>query len=325
MQGGKHVGDFLEQAPYLEWQNSSFKPGAPCATCHLPAQDEAMMAISSPIAKFPQGLSPRKPYGKHEFKGGNAYMLRLMADNIGWTGSDVAPEELSDAAARAEAHLGEGAIVSIVSATPAGSALEVVVQVENHTGHKLPTGYPGRRAWLHLRAEGAGGETLFESGAFDGSGALVDTTGARIDTAAKVLPHRETISSASEVQVYEAVAVDAAGKPTHLALESTAFAKDNRLLPVGWSDANAWIDVIAPVGVSGDPSFGAGMDRVTYRIDGGAQKIKHLTVELLYQSIRPAELEALRKVPHAAAVRFSDMASGRPPTPVVMAQAALDR
>jgi len=49
-----------------------------------------------------------------------------------------------------------------------------------------------------------------------------------------------------------------------------------------------------------------------------------VTVELLYQSVRPAELEALARVPQPAAVRFSGMASERPPLPVVAAQATFD-
>jgi hypothetical protein len=323
MKGAEHQGDFLEQAPYLEWSNSSFSPGAPCGTCHLPTQDGAMTAISSPIAKFPPGLGARKPYGQHRFSGGNAYMLRILADNIEWTGAAIAPAELEEAAARAEAHVADGADVAVVSAAMEGSALAVVVQVENHAGHKLPTGYPGRRAWIHLRALGAGGEVLFESGAFDAEGALVDAQGKRLDSAKAVMPHRDLITSGAEVQVYEAVAKDAAGAPTHRPLASVGFVKDNRLLPAGWSSANTWIDWIGPVGVAGDDTFKAGLDRVTYQIAAGAA-VRRVTVELLYQSVRPAELEALARVPQPAAVRFSGMASERPPLPVVAAQATFD-
>jgi hypothetical protein len=321
MKGAEHQGDFLEQAPYLEWSNSSFSPGAPCGTCHLPTQDGAMTAISSPIAKFPPGLGARKPYGQHRFSGGNAYMLRILADNMEWTGAAIAPAELEEAGA--EAHVADGADVAVVSAAMEGSALAVVVQVENHAGHKLPTGYPGRRAWIHLRALGAGGEVLFESGAFDAEGALVDAQGKRLDSAKAVMPHRDLITSGAEVQVYEAVAKDAAGAPTHRPLASVGFVKDNRLLPAGWSSANTWIDWIGPVGVAGDDTFKAGLDRVTYQIAAGAA-VRRVTVELLYQSVRPAELEALARVPQPAAVRFSGMASERPPLPVVAAQATFD-
>ncbi|UQA56752.1 hypothetical protein [Polyangium aurulentum] len=323
MNGNEHQGDFLEQAPYLEWLNSSFSPGAPCGTCHLPTQDGAMTAISSPISKYPANLGARKPYGQHRFSGGNSYMLRIMADNAAWTGAGVEPAELEQAAVRAEEHVAEGAEISVAYAAMEGSALSVVVQVDNHAGHKLPTGYPGRRAWIHLRAEGAGGEVLFESGAFDASGAIVDASGKRIDSATAFLPHRDLITSGSEVQVYEAVAKDAAGAPTHRPLASVGFIKDNRLLPSGWSSADTWIDWIGPVGVAGDDTFKAGLDRVTYQIAAGAA-VRRVIVELLYQSVRPTELESLARVPQPAAVRFSSMASERPPLPVVAAQAVKD-
>ncbi|MDI1449522.1 hypothetical protein [Polyangium sp. 6x1] len=323
MKGEQRVGDFLEQAPYLEWKNSTFASGAPCATCHLPTQDASKVDISSPIAKFPAGLGARKPYGQHRFSGGNSYMLRILADNVEWTGAAVAPEELEQAATRAEAHVAEGAVVSILSTSMQGNALAVAVQVENHAGHKFPTGYPGRRAWIHVRAEGAGGEVLFESGAFDATGALVDRAGARLDRSDAVLPHRDLITKESEVQVYEAVAKDAAGAPTHRPLASVGYIKDNRLLPLGWSSADPWIDWIGPVGVSGDGTFQAGFDRVTYEIPGGAG-VRRVMVELLYQSVRPTELDTLARVPHPAAVRFSGMASARPSIPVVAAQAQIE-
>ncbi|MDC3956203.1 hypothetical protein [Polyangium jinanense] len=323
MKGDQRVGDFLEQAPYLEWKNSTFAEGVPCATCHLPTQDGAKVDISSPIAKFPAGLGARTPYGQHRFSGGNAYMLRILADNAEWTGAGVAPEELEQSAARAEAHVAEGAVVSILSASMQGSALAVEVQVENHAGHKFPTGYPSRRAWIHLRAEGAGGEVLFESGGFDATGALVDRAGARLDRSDSVLPHHDVVTKESEVQVYEAIAKDATGAPTHRPLASVGFVKDNRLLPLGWSSADPWIDWIGPVGVTGDGTFQPGFDRVTYKIEGGAA-IRRVTVEVLYQSVRPTELDTLARVPHPAAVRFSSMASARPSIPLVAAQALIE-
>ena len=323
MKGAEHVGDFLEQAPYLEWNNSTFSPGVPCGTCHMPTRDDMKAEISSPIAKFPEGLGARTPYGQHRFSGGNAYMLRILADNIEWTGATVAPEELEQAAARAEEHITTGAVVEILSTSIAGSTLAVEVQVENHAGHKFPTGYPSRRAWIHLRAEGAGGEVLFESGAFDAAGALVDRAGERLDRPELVFPHLDRITKESEVQVYEAVAMDAAGAPTHRPLASVGFVKDNRILPLGWSSADPWIDWIRAVGVSGDDTFQAGSDRVTYEIPGGAA-VRRVTVELLYQTVRPDELHALSRVPVPAAVRFSGMASARPPVPTVAAQATVD-
>ncbi len=128
------------------------------------------------------------------------------------------------------------------------------------------------------------------------------------------------IQSESAVQVYEAVAKTAEGKPTHLPLESVGYLKDNRVLPIGWSKSNPWIDWIAPVGVAGDLSFISGLDLVEYRISKGST-VKCVHAQLLYQTVRPVELEILAKVPHPAALRFSQMAQKQAHLPSIMAEA----
>jgi hypothetical protein len=52
-----------------------------------------------------------------------------------------------------------------------GPRLTAQVAVSNLSGHKFPTAYPSRRAWLHVTVRDGAGATVFESGAFrpDGS------------------------------------------------------------------------------------------------------------------------------------------------------------
>lgn len=321
--GAPTGGDFLEQAPYLEWLNSNFGPMITCQSCHLPTEGDDMLPLSLPIAKYPDNLGARQPFGQHRFVGGNAYMLGLLSDNVAWTGSDVAPVELQAAAARGEEHLRGYIEVSIEGASLSGDLLDVTVRVQNHAGHKFPTGYPSRRAWIHLRAESGAGEALFESGAVDAAGALVDVTGRRLDPEGALMPHFEEITAPDQVQIYEAVAGDASNAPTHRALAAAKYLKDNRLLPDGWSPSGPWTEWTTPVGVGDDPTFAAGEDRVVYRVPGGAG-VRRLVVELLFQSVPPAALDHLAVVPTPAAVAFSDMARRRAPTPVVMAQASID-
>lgn len=312
-------GDYLEQAPYLEWLSSSYAgAGTSCATCHMPTVDSTDAAIVTPISKFPDGLSPRQPFGVHRFSGGNAYMLRLMGSNVDWVGADVSAAALELAALAAEEHLRSAATLS-VAASLDGGALVVDVGVHNETGHKLPTGYPGRRAWLHVRALSASGAVLFESGAWDASGALVSPSGERLDPPGAWLPHRDVIDAEDQVQVWEAVAVDASGAPTNLAFGSVGHVKDDRILPDGFAPTPEWASWLAPAGVEGDATFAPGSDHVLVRVPGGAS-VASVEVELVYQTVRPAELELLAGVATPAAVAFTSMAD--PPTPIVLAAAS---
>ena len=42
--------------------------------------------------------------------------------------------------------------------------LTVDVLVESQVGHKLPSGFPSRRVWLHLIVQDANGGVVFELG-----------------------------------------------------------------------------------------------------------------------------------------------------------------
>lgn len=314
--------EIIEQAPYLEWLSSSYAQGGDgCPSCHVPTTDEDGLAIVTRIAAgtfMGANLSPRQPFGRHVLVGGNAYMLRLLGANDDWANHGLPESELEAAAQRSEAHLAQAAELTIERAEVSGGELTIEVRLTNLTGHKLPTGYPTRRAWLRVEVLDAAGEALFASGAVNDEGAIVGPNG-RIDHAGAILPHRDVITSADQVQIYEAVLVDAAGAPTHLALSAEGYAKDNRLLPAGYQSGTWPID---PIGVD-DESFGPGGDLVTYRVPApaGAHRVE---ATLLYQSIPPWAIEAMALVPTAAAVRFHQMAVEAPPTPSVITATSRD-
>lgn len=308
---GNAVGpEFPEQTPYLEWLASKFSDAGPegktCQTCHMPAVDDDGQPIQSPLSiRPPSGLKSRTLKGRHVFRGGNALMLRLLSENVEWTGAKVTAEELLAQSQRDEAMLGLAGTVAVVGARREGDELVVELEVTNDAGHKFPTGYPSRRVVLHVTATNAAGAVLFESGKIDEFGRVVRRDGKQLDGAAAVLPHRDVITSDEEVQVYEAVMADASGKPVKALIDATRYVKDNRLLPRGFRADHPAAAMIKPVGVEGDPGFG-NSDRVTVRmkkIPAGAT----ITAELVYQTLRPSELEALSEAPSPAALRLFDM------------------
>jgi hypothetical protein len=174
--------------------------------------------------------------------------------------------EIESAALATERQLRDlTAVVRIVDLDRTGSSAAFSVVVENLTGHKLPTGYPSRRAWLHVTARDAAGQVLFESGAVAPTGAIAGN--ASDEDAARFEPHYDEIRSADQVQVYESVMVDVEGAPTTGLLRGVRYVKDNRLLPRGFDKATAPADVAVHGGAATDGDFQAGGDRVRYVID----------------------------------------------------------
>ena len=304
------VGDVVEQATYLEWRSSSFETTKQCQSCHVPTVDELGRGITTQVAGL-DNLRARTPVGRHMFVGGNAYMLELMADAIDWLGAGIPADELRASAQRSIKHL-EGAATLAITRTTDG----FTVRVSNQTGHKLPTGYPSRRIWLHVVIE-QGGAVLYESGAVDARGALVDTTGQPLPRQ----PHRDEILSAGEVQVWEATLVDRVGEPTHRALDARRYSKDDRILPAGYAPDPIDAARIEPIAVIADANFLPGADTVTYKVavPTGAT----IRAELQYQTLSPETVDAIAATPTAASARFVPLARARPQLPTTIARTSL--
>ncbi len=313
--------EVVEQAPYLEWQNSSFNLeedgslGTSCQGCHMPRTNADGTPIETAIAKYPEGLIRRGRYSRHTLIGGNNFMLRLMAAYSDWVGSNIADEELLANAGRSEEHLRKAASVEVVEASVQADEATVDVRIDNLTGHKLPTGYPTRRAWLHVTVRNLAGDLVFESGGYDADGRITGL--AQSDLAATA--HSNEITT-GQVQIYEQVLVDAEGTPTLRALDVDAVAKDNRILPKGWSETHEQIGRIRPVGVEGDSDFAAGTDTVRYRFPTAGNTQLEVEAELLYQSVPPAAIDATANFRTAASERFVEMATQVDNRPIAIAE-----
>lgn len=306
-------GEIVEQATFLEWRSSKYpQQGQTCQSCHVPTVDESGAPITVlAVAGTPQNLGARAPFGRHVFVGGNSYVLRLLADGAAWANPGVAPEELIASAARDEAHLATAAKVALV----AHDTASFTVRVTNLTGHKLPTGYPARRLWLHVRVE-VGGSVVFESGAYDERGSIVGGTGMPLPAQ----PHRDEIASADEAQIWEARLLGVDGVPTHRALDARRYDKDDRILPAGFAPSGLDKTRTAPQGPELDATFVAGSDDVTYRPPGGVAAGARVVVELLFQATSPELVDAVEAGGTPAGSRFVDLARARPIIPVVVAR-----
>ncbi len=286
---GNVVGKAPEQTPYLEWKNSKYPAeDVQCQSCHMPDLDESIV-----ISNRPRSLGGRSPFAQHHFVGGNIHMLRLIKANGSALGMTATSLQIDSTIARTERMLREQtADLSATYSWDSNDTLEVRVAVKNKTGHKFPTAYPSRRAWLEVQVRDGQGQPVFESGVWD------STKGDILNLGEPYERHHRIIRSSKEIQIYESVMKDVDGKVNHTLLRAAGYLKDNRIPPEGFEVGGAAYDSTEILGAAAaDLDFnrnGSGTDTTIYRIGGLDQsKTYSLSVKLNYQSLSPRFVQDL--------------------------------
>ncbi len=297
---GKVIGRLPEQVPFLEWKASDYasaENGQSCQSCHMPVVSDSV-AISSVWGR------PRAGVARHDFRGGNFLMLRMLSRYRTELAVEALPSELELAARRTVEHLAnETARVALHDVRLDRGRLVADVVVRNLTGHKLPTGYPSRRAWLHVVVRDRSNRVVFESGAMAPNGSIVGNDNDADPT--KFEPHHSVVSKSEDVQIYESIMADVTGLPTTGLLRGVRFAKDNRLLPLGFVKNTASQDIAVQGAATNDVDFVGGQDRVGYAVavtpaDGPFR----VQAQLLFQPIAYRWARNLASVPATEAQRF---------------------
>jgi hypothetical protein len=276
--GGKEVGTFPEQMPYLEWLHSDYPGKSTCQSCHMPE-------IPGEVPITALYGAPRAGVRQHTFIAANFFMLRMLDRYREDLSVAALPTELTAASDKTIALLqSEAARVSLRQIGLLSGHLQLEVFVQNLTGHKLPTAYPSRRAWLHVLVRDRNGKTVFESGALNPDGSIVGNDNDA--DATRFEPHYREIASIDQVQIYESIMKDQAGGVTTGLLSAVGYLKDNRLLPSGFKKENAENDIAVIGDASDDPNFNDSGDLVRYSISlGDAPGPLHVEAELWYQPI----------------------------------------
>jgi hypothetical protein len=304
---GKVIGELPEQVPYQEWLHSDYKETRSCQSCHMPVVMEDV-PITSVFGELRAGFS------RHTFVGGNFFMQRMLNRFRDDLSVAAAPQEMDAAVNRTIAHLqSEAAKVTVQSLEVRDGRLEAGIAVENLGGHKLPTAYPSRRAWLHVTVRDRNGRAIFESGALNPNGSIQGND--NDDDNARFEPHYSEITRPDQVQVYESVMVGADGAVTTGLLTALRYVKDNRLLPHGFDKRTADKDVAVRGDAEGDADFSGGGDRIRYAVAvGDAPGPYQVTAELWYQPIAYRWAMNLKKYDAMEPRRFvgyyEEMASG---------------
>jgi hypothetical protein len=244
-----------------------------------------MPAIEEPVQITKVLGEPREGVRQHVFVGGNFLLEEILNRYRGELAVVALPQELTAASLYTKQYLQtKAATVALENIAFEAGRFSVEVVIRNKNGHKLPTAYPSRRAWVHFSLRDRNGRVVFESGALKPDGSIAGN-----DNDADPLrfePHYTEVRNAEEVQIYESVLGDSAGRVTTGLLNGVRYLKDNRMLPDGFDKRK----VAQEIGVFGsameDADFQAGGDRVRYSVDvGNAQGPFTVNAELMYQPV----------------------------------------
>jgi mono/diheme cytochrome c family protein len=276
--GGAKLPRFPEQMPYQEWQHSDFEKKQTCQQCHMPEVKgpTPVTALYGPL---------RDGARRHVFVGANFVIEGMLSDHRDDLAVEALPEELTAAQQGTKDFLQtQAAKVTIQSVHATTDKIAIEVLVQNLSGHKLPTAFPSRRAWLHFVVKDASGKVIFESGKLRENGSIVGN--ANDDDPKKFEPHYREITTPDQVEIYEPILADAQGRVTTGILSAARYAKDNRLLPAGFDKSTASKDIKVVGEALSDPGFTDRGSQVRYVVPtGSAAGTLTIVAELWYQPI----------------------------------------
>jgi len=314
---GELEGSFPEQTPYIEWKNSEYpQEGKTCQSCHMPETTTPIDIATMP----PWHQIERTPYWYHHFVGGNVFMLGILKNNIDLLGLSASEADFDSTIARTQRLLENDTVGLTAEHAMVGDTLQVDVRLENLTGHKLPTGIPFRRIWVHLEVVDTGGTTVFESGNWDATGEVLG-----IDDGYE--PHHDQINDPLQVPIYEGIMHDVNGSLTYTLLRASGYIKDNRLPPLGFTTSHSSYDTVSIAGLAEsdldfnrvDGGEGSGADIIHYRIPviGGGDYT--VDVEVCYQTFSPRAASHLLTFDTPEVELFSGMYDDAEKAPVILA------
>ncbi len=315
---------FVEQATYHEWLNSVYNDVQSCQSCHMPAIEKGDVFL---VAGYETEARPK--FAQHTFVGANTFMLQMLRDNIDSLGLTASEDQFNESIAKANDMLLNKSVqldVELLQRTIDTAYLEL--DIKNIAGHKFPSGYPSRRAFVKLTVTTEDSTVIFNSGAWDDHYEVIGQD-------PFFEPHYDTIRSEDQVQIYEMVVANIEDQRTTV-LEQMAYPlKDNRLVPVGFTSSHEVYDTVAIAGKAmTDENFnkedgveGTGGDKLYYHIPlNGIVDVLEVTAQIYYQTAPPRWMEELLATNTPEVLKFKAMfeQSDRAPIKVKEKKITLD-
>ena len=267
--GGEVNGnEFVEQATYHEWVNSAYnaedESAVQCQGCHMTQVDDNIVIASNLLF-----LEPRNPFFRHDLIGGNTFMIEMMKDNRDTLDVRASAAQLEKIKLKTLDLLqNETLDMALSQEYRDGDSLFIDVELTNKAGHKFPSGYPSRVAYVQFIALNEDADTLFKSGILGADYELIERD-------PEFEQHYDLITDESQVQVYELVMADETGAETTVLSHADYALKDNRLAPLGFTDSHFAYDTTRYYGqVLFDDNFnldeagvqGTGRDKISFHI-----------------------------------------------------------
>ncbi|MEZ4984171.1 MAG: hypothetical protein R2795_03900 [Saprospiraceae bacterium] len=177
-------------------------------------------------------------------------MLQLMRDNAEALGISATPMDFANVISATTNMLQSKSVdINLHTLDRTQDTAFVAVTLRNKAGHKFPSGYPARRAFISLLVENAAGDTIFHSGAYDETFEVIGHN-------ADYEPHYGVIRREDEVQIYEQVLGDVNGQVTTVLTRADHTLKDNRIPPLGFRTDHTVYDTTCISGAAlNDPDF----------------------------------------------------------------------
>lgn len=192
--------------------------------------------------------------------------------------------------------------VSMTNAAYSITNGQFTIRLQNHTGHKLISGYPeGRRMFLNIKAF-ANNQLIYEINPYDDSVGTLKGLDERYSPSSPELAHWEKYQDELVYEVHQSSSILGVNETFHMALATERF-KDNRILPRGFRVADAGERLCEPVwhGLSDtnyhsvsnyftEEEYAGGYDEVSIELPAGTERIE---AGLYYQTTSREFIEFL--------------------------------
>ena len=193
--------------------------------------------------------------------------------------------------------------ISMTNAAYALATSEFTLRLQNHTAHKLISGYPeGRRMFLNIKAY-ANNQLIYEINPYDYSVGTLKGLDAGYSPNSPACRDWERYEDGLVYEVHQSSALLGVNETFHMALATQRY-KDNRILPKGFRVADAASRLCEPVwhGMSDtnyhsgsnyytQAEYEGGYDQVTVHLPAGTERIE---AALYYQTTSREFIEFLK-------------------------------